>query len=188
VSYVGELGWELHCESQYALALFDALYHKGQNCGIGLYGAFAANSMRLEKGYRAWGADLTTERTPLESGLDHLVSIGDRDFIGAEAMQSRSRADEGWEMLLLQLDQPLLLEDKRLADPFYSHCIYHNGKPVGLVSSAAWGHRVSAALALGWMRERGLRDELEIDVLGNRCTVTVMSAAPYDPHNILVRA
>ena len=82
VSYVGELGFELHLRLEHLQQLFDSLFSTGQEFGIGLFGAFAINAMRLEKGYRAWGVDLTCERTPIEAGLEFLVKPQDRSFEG----------------------------------------------------------------------------------------------------------
>ena len=90
VSYVGEYGWELHLPRNHAAELFLELEHAGKAFGIGYYGAYAANSMRLEKGYRAWGSDLTTERTPIESGLSYLVKTENRG-IHRQASIGRSR-------------------------------------------------------------------------------------------------
>jgi dimethylglycine dehydrogenase len=81
VSYVGELGWELHHPLDRQADLLAALMEAGRRFEAGLFGAFAMNAMRLEKGYRAWGADLTSERTPLEAGLDFLVKCEGRDFV-----------------------------------------------------------------------------------------------------------
>ena len=101
VSYVGEKGYELHVDRAHAARLFHALEDAGRPFGIGHYGAYAANSMRLEKGYRGWGMDLTTERSPLETGLSYLVKYEGRSFIGREAMLKRQ---PGWDMVLLEID------------------------------------------------------------------------------------
>lgn len=188
VSYVGELGWELHCDTDHALSLFDALVAAGQAYGIGLYGAYAANSMRLEKGYRAWGADLTTERTPIESGLEYLVKTDNRDFSGMRALQKRATASDRWEMVVLKLEQTPTLEDQQPVDPFYTHCVYQRDMPIGIVTSAAYGYRCGFVVALAYLRVRNLRDNLEIDVLGQRCAVSVLSQVPYDACNSRLRA
>ena len=153
--------------------VFNALEQAGRPSGIGFYGAFAANSMRLEKGYRAWGSDLTTERTPLELGLGAFVKPG-HDFIGRDALQTRE--SDGWQMLLLQLEPGE-------ADPFHSHPVYHGDDVVGVVTSGGFGHRVGCALALALLREPGLTKGLSVEILGRRVAATVLDRPPFDPLN-----
>ncbi len=174
VSYVGEKGWELHVARSRALALFNALTEQGAPLGIGFYGAYAANSMRLEKGYRGWGMDLTTERTPLESGLGFLVRTEGRDFIGRDAMLKRQ---PGWDMVLLKIDTA---DD---VEPFYSHTVFARGRPVGVVTSGAFGHRVRRSLALAFLREPDIREGLSVKLLGRERPARVLATPPYDPQN-----
>ena len=181
VSYVGELGWELHARAADLPRLFDALEAAGQPHGIGLYGAYAANAMRLEKGYRAWGGDLTTERTPDESGLGSLIRTEDRDFPGRDALLRRMDSLDRWEMVLLSLDSGTL-------DPFYAHTVRHEGRPVGIVTSGAHSHRTGLTLALAYLRTRGLREGLTLDILGQRFDATVLDRPPFDPDNTRLRS
>lgn len=173
VSYLGEPGWELHMPSADIIHIFNALEQAGRPGGIGFYGAFAANSMRLEKGYRAWGSDLTTERTPLELGLGAFVKPG-HDFIGRDALQTRE--SDGWQMLLLQLEPGE-------ADPFHSHPVYHGDDVVGVVTSGGFGHRVGCALTLALLGEPGLTKGLSVEILGRRVAATVLDRPPFDPLN-----
>lgn len=166
VSYIGEMGWELHMEAAHAGAVFDALWAAGQDFGVGLYGAYAANAMRLEKGYRAWGADLTTERTLTEAGLGAFTQDG---------------AEGRWDMVLLELDCTG-------AYPFYSHAVFHADAPVGIVTSAAYGHRIGKWLALAYLREKGLRDGLTVRVLQQEFPARVLDEPPYDPTNAKLRS
>jgi dimethylglycine dehydrogenase len=178
VSYLGELGWELHAEAQHLPALFDALEEAGQPHGIGFYGAYAANSMRLEKGYRGWGADLTTERSPLESGLAAFTKPEDRDFPGRQALLTRLN---DWQSVLLRVeDGP--------TDPFYAHPVYQGERIIGIVTSGGFGHRVGHALALALLREPLSGEDLSIEILGQRRTVTVLVRPPFDPDNSRLRA
>jgi dimethylglycine dehydrogenase len=179
VSYVGELGFELHVERAHATTLFLALEEAGKPFGIGHYGAYAANAMRLEKGYRAWGMDLTTERSPLESGLGFLVKPDGRDFIGREAMLKRS---PNWDMVLLEIDTDGEVE------PFYSHTVFARGRPVGVVTSGAFGHRVRKSLALAFLREPEFRDGLTVKLLGRERAARILSNPPYDPRNERLKA
>ena len=181
VSYVGELGWELHARAADLPRLFDALEAAGQPHGIGLYGAYAANAMRLEKGYRAWGSDLTTERTPDEAGLGSLIRTEDRDFPGREHLLQRMESPDRWEMVLLRLESGTL-------DPFYAHTVRHEGRPVGIVTSGAHGHRTGLTLALAYLRTRGLREGLTVDILGQRFDANVLDRPPFDPDNTRLRS
>ena len=181
VSYVGELGWELHASAKDMPALFDALETAGKPYGLELFGAYAMNAMRLEKGYRAWGADLTTERTPAESGLGPVLNLAGRDFIGKQALLQRMNDDSRWDMVLLSIDTEEV-------DPFYSHTVHHAGKPVGIVTSAAWGHRTNQALALAYLREKNARTNLTVDILGRHYPATILEQPPFDPDSLRLRS
>ncbi len=175
VSYVGELGWELHVAREHAVALFLALEDTGKAYDIGFYGAYAANAMRLEKGYRAWGSDLTTERSPLEAGLGYLVRHEGREFTGRDAMLAR-QADKPWDMVLLEIEAGEV-------DPFYAHGLWHGARSVGIVTSGAYGHRTGKALALAYLCDPEARDGLSVDILGQRRAARILERAPYDPDN-----
>ena len=179
VSYVGEKGYELHVERAHAARLFLALEEAGNAFGIGHYGAYAANAMRLEKGYRGWGMDLTTERSPLESGLAFLVKPEGRDFIGRDAMLKRQ---PGWDMVLLEIDTEGEVE------PFYSHTVFAAGRPVGVVTSGGFGHRVRRSLALAFLRERDMREGLTVKLLGRERGARILDTPPYDPQNLKLKA
>lgn len=181
VSYIGELGWELHAARADLPALFDAVEAAGKPLGMGFFGAHAMNSMRLEKGYRAWGADFTTERTPAETGAGPLVKPEGHDFTGREALIARMAADDRWETVLLALETDGV-------EPFYSHTVFHRGKPVGVVTSGGWGHRTGRALALAYLRSRGLREGLSVEILGRPVAAQVLDAPPYDPGNDRMKA
>ena len=146
VSYAGECGWELHVAMADLPVLHEALRKAGAAVDLRPFGAYALNSLRLEKGYRAWGADLTTERTPLEAGLDHLVRTEGREFPGREALLSRAASPSAWRMALLSV------EPDGDADPFYTHTVWRDGRAIGIVTSAAPGHRTGTVLALAYLR------------------------------------
>ncbi len=159
VSYVGEQGFELHHDIDQQKQLLKHLMQEGIAYDLGFYGAFAMNSMRLEMGYRAWGADLTTERSPLEAGLDRFVKTEDRKFIGREAMLAKNRH---WSMHLLEFDESEF-------DPFYMHTILRDSEPVGMVTSAAFGHRLNKAVGLAYFRQPVAIDEtFEVLLLGRK--------------------
>ena len=211
VSYAGECGWELHVAMADLPALHQALCTAGAAVDLRPFGAYALNSLRLEKGYRAWGADLTTERTPLEAGLDHLVRTEGRGFTGREALLARAASPSAWRMALLAI------EPDGDADPFYTHTVWRDGRAIGIVTSAAPGHRTGTTLALAYLRpEAGSGDRrvladagrparmdghdampesggnagggaLEISILGRRRPARVLAEPPCDPANTRLR-
>jgi len=167
VSYVGEPGFELHHDIDQQHSLLQHLLQAGEKFELGFYGAFAMNSMRLEKAYRAWGADLTTERTPLEAGLDHLVKSKNRDFIGRDAMLARQQRDDHWSMELLEFEDPEF-------DPFYMHTVFRGDEAVGLVTSGSYGYRLQKAIGLAYFRTPITRaDELKVEILGRRVSAFI---------------
>ena len=173
VSYIGEAGWELHLPKAHAVDVFLRLEEVGKPFGLGYYGAYAANAMRLEKGYRGWGSDLTTERSPLEAGLGAFVKTGTRDFRGKDALIARAN---DWDMVLLELGPGEV-------DPFYAHTVWRGGAPVGIVTSGAYGHRTGKSLALAYLRDASARNGLSVSILGQHRPANILDQPPYDPEN-----
>ncbi|MGP0055301.1 MAG: GcvT family protein [Steroidobacteraceae bacterium] len=184
VSYVGELGWELHCRIEDQVQILTELRRVGGPLGATLFGAYAMNSMRLEKAYRAWGADLSTERTPIEGGLGRLVRLDGRTFAGQPALAAHKNRRDQMRMTLLDVDTGGL-------EPFYAHPVLRGDTVIGLVTSGAYGHRTDQALALAYLRigeiEAG-NHQLAIQILDQRCPVRILSRAPYDPANERLRS
>ncbi len=176
VSYIGELGWELHIAAPDMRHVFLAFEAAGQVHGVGYYGAFAVNSMRLEKGYRGWGSDLTTERTPAESGLDVMIKRDGHSFTGQTALIKRMNDPARWDMVLLEIDTCGF-------DPFYAHSVYCADEVVGIVTSGAHGHRTGKTLALAYLRDRSAREGLSVEILGRSCVARVLDRPPFDPEN-----
>jgi dimethylglycine dehydrogenase len=181
VSYVGELGWELHVPLAAMAALYDALTRAGAAHGLRPFGAYAMNSMRLEKGYRAWGMDLTAERTPLEAGLGALVRTEGRAFIGRDALLARAGRGNAWRMVLLEL------EPSENIEAFYSHTLLQGDAPVGIITSAAFGHRTGKALALAYLRPEASGEKFTALILGERVAARTLDRPPYDPTNLKLR-
>ncbi len=181
VSYVGELGWELHVPMSDLVTLHRALTQAGKAHGLRPFGSYAMNSMRLEKGYRAWGLDLTTERTPLEAGLGSLVRTAKRCFCGREVLLERARSPTRWRMALLALEpQPDF-------DPFYLHPVWQGDRAVGIVTSGAPAHRTDTVLSLAYLRPDAGDGEFEVSVLGRRVAARELAEPPYDPSNLRLR-
>ena len=173
VSYTGELGWELHIPSSTAQSVYKALTSTGGDFGLGYVGAFAMDSMRLEAGYRAWGSDLTTERTPMEAGMQQMVKIEDRDFVGKDAMLRREESTKRWTMHLLEIE-------KGAIDPFYSHPVIQASEVVGVVTSGAHGHRGGKNLAFAYLTQRAdvLAGGLAVEVVGQCFSAHIVHEPP----------
>ncbi|TPK50708.1 MULTISPECIES: FAD-dependent oxidoreductase [unclassified Mesorhizobium] len=180
VSYAGELGWELHVQLAQFGKLYEAITKVGTQFDLRPFGIYALNAMRLEKGYRAWGADLTTERTPLEAGLGALVKTDNRTFVGREAMLERI-GESAWSMLLLEIDD----DGERL--PFYAHAVMQAGRPVGVVTSGSHGFRTGKTVALAYLRPGVAAEGLTVSILGRELTARELKKAPYDPDNLRLR-
>ena len=177
VSYIGEAGWELHARAQDAATVFKVVEGAARPHSLGFYGAYATNSMRLEKGYRAWGSDLTTERSPVESGLRTFVKTEGREFVGKDAIFPR---EAPWEMVLLELEAGE-------TDPFYAHTVWQDRRAVGIVTSGAYGHRTDKTLALAYLRDPTARTGLTVGILGEHRAAWVLDRPPFDPDNLRLR-
>ena len=182
LSYMGELGWELHVEAAHAGALYTALHAAGKPLGLVNAGHYAINSLRMEKGYRAWGAELSTDENPIEAGLAFAVAwdkpggfLGREALLAAREVQPRKRLVS----LVLEDPHPLL---------WGSEPILRDGVIAGYTSSAAYGHTVGASVALGYVklpgeasREAILAGRYEVMLDGVKYPARVMFRAPYDP-------
>lgn len=180
VSFAGELGWEVHCEMADAPILWDQLTQSG----VKPFGMYALNSLRIEKGYRAWKGDLSTDYTILQGGLERFVKW-DKEFVGKAAMQSE------------KLDGPtksfvtLTLDEVPPADAPYMSTIIHGGEVVGETTSGAYGYRVNKSIALGMVRADLAKPGIKvlIDIYGTEYAATVQEDQPlWDPKNDRIRA
>jgi len=180
ISYIGELGYELHVDNEHALHLFNALQAVGEKHDISYYGAYTANSMRLEKGYIAWSTELTSERTLEESGGDRFVKTQNRTFAGRDSLISR-RDENAWRTVLMEIvsDQSIIDE----AHAFHSHPVFQDDNVIGVITSAAYGHRCNKFLAFALLKEHTNLNRLSVEILGERCQALVLEFAPVDPTN-----
>ncbi len=182
VSYAGELGWELHIPVGQVAAVYERLLAAGRPGSIAHFGLYAMESLRLEKCYRSWKADLTREYSPFAAALGRFVRLGKAaDFIGREALR-RAAAPT-------QLFVPLLVE-ARDADAAPVSIVHHGEERVGLVTSGGYGYRLDRSIALAYVRaDLALPGtELEVEVLGERCPAVVAREPLYDPDNARLRA
>jgi sarcosine dehydrogenase len=184
ITYVGELGWELHIPMDQMAGVYEVLMDAGRPLGVSNAGMYAINSLRLEKGYRAWGADISPDDTPLEAGLGFAVKFDKpAAFLGRQALLTQK--EEGVRKRLVAF----LLEDP---DPVLwgGERIYRDGICVGYTTSGSYGHTLGGAVALGYVRnpdpitpEFLKSGRYAIDVGGVRFPARASLAPLYDPKN-----
>lgn len=189
VTYVGELGWELHIPVEFAATLYDALMTAGQPHGIANAGYRAIESLRLEKGYRAWGSEIGPDHSPLVAGLGWAVKL------------KSGTPFQGRDALITQAAKPL----PRLLAGFTAapdtillgrETIYRDGKRVGWLSSGGYGYTLGRAIGYGYVRdaENGVTRDIvlsgkyELEVAGERVPATVFLDPPYDPASSRIKA
>ena len=176
VTYVGELGWELYCPAEYGAALWDALHVDGVTPG----GYRAIESLRLEKGYRAWASDLTAETTPFEAGLGFAVKLDKGEFIGREALAG---AEPGQKLVCIVLDDPR-------AVALGSEPVRCGDEIVGRVTSGGYGYAVGASIVLAYVpvAHAAPGTEVAVDIFGDWVHGRVRADPLYDPKGERVRA
>jgi dimethylglycine dehydrogenase len=179
VSYVGELGYELHHPLEHLQGLYAAVLEAGEALGLVDFGYRALESMRLEKAYRLWGADLSADWTPLEAGLARFVRLDKGDFIGRDALVAQRARGVERELACLVVD--VGGADAHGYEPVYDG----SDEPIAYVSSGGFGHAVGASIALAYLpvayTAPGTR--LQVGILGERCGAVVASQPLYDPGN-----
>lgn len=180
VSFAGELGWEIHCLPDVAPKIWDAL----AEAGVKPFGMYALDSLRIEKAYRAWKGDLSTDYTILEGGLSRFVDWQKPEFKGRKALVDER--DHGPKKCFV-----LMIVDCDEYDTPYMSTIWSDGAIVGETTSGAWGYRVGANIALGMIRadlaEAGA--SVEIEIYGQRYKAVIQADGPlWDPKNERLRA
>ncbi len=180
VTYVGELGWELYCRSEFGLALWDTLWEASRDHGFVAGGYKAIDSLRLEKGYRVWGADITPEDTPYEAGLGFAVKLDKGEFVGRDALLGASEPE--------RLLRCLTLEDPR-AIALGSEPVRVGGDPVGRVTSGGYGYTVEQSIAYAYLpAEHGVGTEVAVEIFGNWVPGVVAEEPLFDPKGDRIRA
>ena len=181
VSYSGELAYEIHVPNAQLFTAYRALRQAGDPLGLRLFGARAVESMRMEKGYLHWKADILTEFNPFETGLDRFVRLQKGDFVGKDALVAQEGRRK--QFVVLHLDSQ-------------SHAA-HGGasvmigdRVVGTVTSGAWGHRTGLNIAYAFVDPdvAGGGAQLSIDVCGVSTPASIAALAAYDPEMVRVRS
>jgi dimethylglycine dehydrogenase len=181
VSFAGELGWEVHAPVAAIPAIYEAVLAEGARP----FGMWALNSLRIEKGYRAWKGDLSTDYSLLEGGLDRFIRFDKpQDFPGKAALLAEKQRGVAKRFVTLVVEAGD-------CDAPYMSTLWHDGRIVGETTSGAWGYRVGASVALGMLRADlavpGTR--VEVEIYGTRVAATVAPDRPlWDPENRRIRA
>ncbi len=177
VSFVGELGWELHAPLEQIGSIYDALFDVGEKHGLVDLGSYAFNGLRMEKAYRASG-ELTTDVGPFDVGLERFVVTENRDFVGRAALKDR---DPTWELLYAELHADDI--DIHGGEP-----VLWNGKPVGLTTSGGYGYSIGKSLGWLFVRKGTPHDGLKVQILNQEIATTVHPDALFDPQNLHPRS
>ncbi|MGB8817756.1 MAG: FAD-dependent oxidoreductase [Rhizobiaceae bacterium] len=184
VSFAGELGWELHTKVEDTAAIFDAVWEAGKKHGLKPFGMFALDSLRLEKGYRAWKGDLSSDYTILQGGLERFIKWDKPDFKGKAALLREKQRG-------VTKRFATLVVEAGACDAPYMSTLWHDGNIVGETTSGGWGYRVNKSIALAMLRAdlNVPGTELEVEIYGERFKATVQADEPlWDPKNERIRA
>jgi glycine cleavage system aminomethyltransferase T len=144
VTYVGELGWELYCPTEYGLGLWRTIWEAGQEHGIVAAGYRAIDSMRLEKGYRVWGADITPDETPYEGGVGFCVKLDKGEFIGREALGAAKEGGPRQRLCCVTLADPRSIA-------LGNEPVRAGGDVVGRVTTGGYGYTVERSIAYAYL-------------------------------------
>jgi 4-methylaminobutanoate oxidase (formaldehyde-forming) len=179
VTYVGELGWELYCRSEFGLALWDTIWEAGRDHWLVAGGYRAIDSLRLEKGYRVWGADITPEDTPFEAGLGFAVKLDKEDFVGREALAAAGEPERRLRCLTLADPRATALgsEPVRVGDDL-----------VGRVTSGGYGYTVGSSIAYAYLpAEHEVGTEVAVEIFGEWVPGLVRDEPLFDPKGERIR-
>ncbi|MET8412284.1 FAD-dependent oxidoreductase [Streptomyces sp. NPDC005195] len=180
LSYVGELGWELYTTADLGLRLWDTLWEAGQAHGVVAAGRSAFNSLRLEKGYRAWGTDMTDEHHPFEAGVGFAVRMDKDGFVGQEALRGLAAAEPARRLTALLLDDPASVVLGK--EP-----VHVDGAPAGYVTSASYGYTLGRCVAYAWLPALPAGTGVHIEYFGEKIPATVADEPLFDPGMTRIR-
>ena len=187
ITYVGELGWELHIPTEFALSVYDAITQAGKALSLQHCGYHALNSLRIEKGYRHWGHDVADEDTPFEAGLGFAVRLNKEAFLGREVLLKQHHNGVKKRIVQFALEDPEALL-------YHNEPIWRDNEIVGFITSGMFGHTLGAAIGLGYVNHAdGVTLEYiqsghyEIEVAGRRIPARASLRPFYDPENKRVK-
>jgi 4-methylaminobutanoate oxidase (formaldehyde-forming) len=180
VTYVGELGWELYCPSEFGLRLWDTLWEAGRAHGLVAGGYKAIDSLRLEKGYRVWGAEVTPDDTPFEAGVGFAVKLDKGSFVGRDALAAAAEPERRLACLVLADPRAVALG---------SEPVRVGGRLVGRVTSGGYGYTVERSIAYAYLPavDAEVGRPLEVEIFGEWVAGEVASEPLYDPDGERIR-
>jgi len=183
VTYVGELGWEFYCPMEYGQRLWDILWEAGQPDGLVAGGYRAIDSLRLEKGYRYWSADIGPDYTPYEAGLGFAVRLDKGDFIGRDALVRQKAAGLTRQLACVTLADPA-------AVAIGNEPLRHGEAVVGWITSGGYGYTVGQSIAYAYLplALTAPGTALDVEFLGERLPATVVRAPLWDPKGLRIKA
>jgi glycine cleavage system aminomethyltransferase T/glycine/D-amino acid oxidase-like deaminating enzyme len=181
VTYVGELGWELYCPMEFALRLWDELWAAGRGHGLVAGGYRAIDSLRLEKGYRVWGADVTPDETPYEAGLGFAVKLDKGDFVGRDALLGGEEPERRLCCLVLADPRSVALG---------SEPVRVEGEIVGRVTSGGYGYTVERSIAYAYLPAvaADVGTAVEVEIFGEWVAGEVAREPLFDPKGERIRS
>ena len=182
IGYVGELGWELHVPTEFAAHVYDLLCHHGAEHGIRDIGYRAIESLRLEKGYLYWSADITPDYTPIEAGLSARVHLKSKGyFLGRDVLEAQKTNGVSRKLCCFTSDKSL---------PLYGgETILSGSKVVSLATSAGFGFTTEKTILYGYLeKDQWEREEFELEAFGERYRIHRVEAPLYDPQNARLKA
>ncbi|MFS8087447.1 MAG: aminomethyltransferase family protein, partial [Acidobacteriota bacterium] len=173
ITYVGELGWELHIPTEYAAYVFDALLEAGREFSIGHAGYRAVDSLRMEKRYLYWSADITPDYNPFEAGLGFAVALNKGDFLGRDALRRIKSEGVRQKLCCFALERPLAV--------YGGETILLAGRVVGSTTSGNYGYTVRKSIVFGYVPvEHVQADAFEIEAFGEVSAAVPIEGSAYD--------
>jgi len=182
VSYVGELGWELHCKMDMLKSLHDAVISAGEKNNIRHFGTYALNALRMEKGYKAWGSELTTEISLIEADMRRFIRK-EGGYIGSQVVQQKKKDGVPLHLVYCEVEA----DD---ADSMGNEPIYDGDNIIGITTSGAYGHCVQKSLMFAYVNSgfESPGTSFEVGILGKRRKTIVLAESAWDPTNARLKA
>ena len=189
VSYAGEKGFEIHIKNESMPKIYNEIIKVGEKYELIHFGMLALDSMRLEKNYRSWKSDLTSDFSMLQSGLGRWINFKKEIFIGKEALARESEIGVTKKFVTLVVEDPE--DNEPFGEPVYLSPVFAGDNYLGPVVSSGYGHRVKKSISMAILDDRnfnGLNDQIYINVLGRKRKAHIVKEALYDPENNRLRS